>query len=158
MRQCWVSLSFNPTYGLKMNKWSLTANQIHELGIEALSSKLGTAGMIRFLHQHKMGKGNYSVDRHQWLTVPDVETLANQIQGAREDTDKERQKLDKAVETTLHGVFRKTVEAYKTLEKIDETMKNNPRDALLNAEEVDKELEKIDEAMKTILQRLSPMT
>ena len=140
-----------------MNKRNLTANQIDELGIEALSSKLGTAGMIRFLHQHKMGKGNYSVDRDQWLNVPDVETLANQIQGAREDTDKERQKLDEAVETTLHGVFRETVEAYKTLEKIDKTMKNNPRDALLNAEEVDKELEKIDEAMKTILQRLSPM-
>ena len=29
-------------------------------------------------------KGNYSVDRHHWLTVPDVETLANQIQQARE--------------------------------------------------------------------------
>ena len=113
--------------------------------------------MIRFLHQHKMGKGNYSVDRHQWLNVPDVETLANQIQGAREDTDKEHQTLDEAVETTLHGVFRKTVEAYKTLEKIDKTMKNNPRDALLNAEKVEKELQKIDEAMKTILQRLSPM-
>ena len=140
-----------------MNKRNLTANQIHELGIEALMSKLGAAGMIRFLHQYETGKGNYTVDRDQWLTVPDVETLANQIQGAREDTDKERQKLDETVETTLHGVFRKTAEAYKTLEKIDETMKNNPRDALLNAEEVDKELEKIDEAMKTILQRLSPM-
>jgi predicted nucleic acid-binding protein len=32
-------------------------------------------------------KGNYSVDRHQWLTVPDVETLANQIQQAREKKD-----------------------------------------------------------------------
>ena len=95
-------------------------------------SKLGAAGMIRFLDQYETRKGNYTVDRNQWLTVPDVETLANQIQGAREDMDKERQKLDEAIETTLHGVFRKTVEAYKALEKIDE-------------------------AMKTILQRLSPM-
>ena len=68
-----------------MNIQELTANQIHELGIEALLSKLGPAGMIRFLHQYEKGKGNYSVDRHQWLTVPDVETLANQIQQAREE-------------------------------------------------------------------------
>lgn len=40
--------------------------------------------MIRFLHQYEIGKGNYSADRHQWLTVPNVETLANQIQQARE--------------------------------------------------------------------------
>ena len=121
-------------------------------------SKLGAAGMIRFLDHHEMGKGNYSVDRHQWLTVPDVEMLASQIQRARDDTGEERKKLDEAIKTTLHVVLQKTVEAYKTLETIDETMKNNPRDALLNAEEVDKGLEKIDQAMKTILQRLRPMT
>ena len=83
-----------------MNKRNLTANQIHELGIEALSSKLGTAGMIRFLHQHKMGKGNYSVDRHQWLTVPDVETLANQIQRAREEADSETDSDSKEITET----------------------------------------------------------
>ena len=77
-----------------MNTRNLTANQIHELGIEALVDKLGAAGMIRFLHQYETGKGNYSVDRHQWLTVPDVETLASQIQGAREEADKELQEID----------------------------------------------------------------
>ena len=66
-----------------MNIQELTTNQIHELGIEALLSKLGPAGMIRFLHQYEKGKGNYSIDRYQWLTVQDVETLANQIQQAR---------------------------------------------------------------------------
>lgn len=141
-----------------MNTQNLTANQIYELGIEALVTKVGAAGMIRFLDQHETGKGNYSVDRDQWLTVPDVETLASQIQRARDNTDEERKKLDEAIKTTLHVVFQKTVEAYKTLETIDETMKNNPRDALLNAKEVDKELKKIDDAMKTILQRLRPLT
>ena len=72
-----------------MNIRNLTANQIHELGIEALLSKLGPAGMIRFLHQYETGKGNYSIDRHQWLTVPDVETLANQIQQTREQERKD---------------------------------------------------------------------
>lgn len=68
-----------------MNALKMTANQIHELGIEALLNKLGPVGTIRFLHQYETGKGNYSVDRQQWLTVPDVETLANQIQRARKD-------------------------------------------------------------------------
>ena len=66
-----------------MNALKMTANQIHELGIEALLQKLGPVGTIRFLHQYETGKGNYSVDRQQWLTVPDVETLANQIQRSR---------------------------------------------------------------------------
>ena len=67
-----------------MNALKMTANQIHELGIEALLQKLGPVGTIRFLHQYETGKGNYSIDRKQWLTVPDVETLANQIQRSRE--------------------------------------------------------------------------
>ncbi len=67
-----------------MDTRDLTEEQIHDLGIEALLIKLGPAGTIRFLHQYDTGNGNYSVDRHQRLTIPDVETLANQIQQARE--------------------------------------------------------------------------
>ena len=72
-----------------MNPQTLTGNQIQQLGIEALLSKLGPVGMIRFLHQFETGKGDYSVERHQWLTVPDVETLVKQIQQARQ-TEPER--------------------------------------------------------------------
>jgi len=63
----------------------MTPHQIYEQGIEALMSKLGPVGLIRFLQQYETGKGNYSVDRHQWLITPDVETLANQIQQARKE-------------------------------------------------------------------------
>ena len=73
-----------------MNVLKMTANQIHELGIEALLNKLGPVGTIRFLHQYETGKGNYSVDRQEWLTVPDVETLVNQIQQSREDNSSSR--------------------------------------------------------------------
>ena len=61
----------------------MTDNEIHELGIRALMDKLGPDGAIRFLRQFDNGAGNYSVDRDQWLTVPDVETLANQIRETR---------------------------------------------------------------------------
>ena len=106
-----------------MNKRNLTANQIDELGIEALSSKLGTAGMIRFLHQHKMGKGNYSVDRHQWLNVPDVETLANQIQQAREEADtKTNSDSEEIAETSSREILHLTLnftEGTKTEAPVD---------------------------------------
>ena len=76
-----------------MNALKMTANQIHELGMEALLNKLGPVGTIRFLHQYETGRGNYSIDRQQWLTVPDVETLANQIQRVREDDSSSKSQL-----------------------------------------------------------------
>ena len=63
-----------------MNVLMMSDEQILELGFEALVSKLGPVGMIRFIHQFDTGKGNYTEDRHQWLEVSDVETLAKQIQ------------------------------------------------------------------------------
>ena len=134
-----------------MNTQNLTANQIYELGIEALMSKLGAAGMIRFLHQHKMGKGNYSVDRHQWLTVPDVETLASQIQGAREDAHKELEKIDEPIRTLLQDMLQKAEEAHEELRKRDQAIKPDPQDTSQIAKPTDKELQKIDEAITNFL-------
>ena len=62
----------------------MTDEQIHQLGIEALVNQLGLVGTIRFLRQYGT-RGNYSVDRHQWLNALDVKTLAKQIQQAREE-------------------------------------------------------------------------
>lgn len=141
-----------------MNTRNLTTNQIDELGIEALMNKLGTAGMIRFLHQHKMGKGNYSVDRHQWLNVPDVETLAHQIQQAREETDKTLQKTDETAKAILQDALQQAEEVHKELQRLDEIMKAIPRDKIQRAKDTNKELQKIDEAMETILKCLRPIT
>ena len=140
-----------------MNTQNLTANQIYELGIEALLSKLGAAGMIRFLDQYKTGNGDYTVDRDQWLTVPDVETLAHQIQGAREDADKDRQKLNEAIKTLPQDMLQLTEEMDQILQRLDETMKTNPRDQFQKIEDVHKELQKLGEVMKTIRQCLSLM-
>ena len=67
-----------------MNSQTMTDEQIHQFGIEALVNQLGLLGTIRFLRQYGTG-GNYSVDRHQWLSELDVKTLAKQIQQAREE-------------------------------------------------------------------------
>ena len=63
----------------------MTDNEIYELGLEALLEKLGPDGAMRFLLQLEKREGDYSVDRDQWLSAPDVETLANQIQEARDE-------------------------------------------------------------------------
>ena len=63
----------------------MTDNEIYELDLEALFEKLGPDGTIRFLRQLEKAEGGYSVDRDQWLSAPDVETLANQIQKTRDD-------------------------------------------------------------------------
>jgi len=46
--------------------------------MEALSRELGVVGMIRFMQQFEMGRGDYSKDRHEWLdqyTVDDIAKL-----------------------------------------------------------------------------------
>lgn len=68
-----------------MDTLTMTDSEIHELGIQALREKLGPDGAIRFLRQLEKREGDYSVDRDQWLSAPDVETLANQIKEARDD-------------------------------------------------------------------------
>ena len=50
----------------------MTDSEIYELGLEALLDKLGPDGTLRFLRQLEMGEGDYSVDRGQWLSAPDV--------------------------------------------------------------------------------------
>ena len=63
-----------------MNTQAMTPQQIRAAGLEALARKLGVAGMIRFMQQFEMGKGDYSKDRHQWLDhydTTDIAQLAN---------------------------------------------------------------------------------
>ena len=70
-----------------MNAFIMTDEQILELGFEALVDKLGTVGMIRFIHQFEAGTGNFTEDRQQWLGVSDVETLAKQIQQGEDNIE-----------------------------------------------------------------------
>jgi hypothetical protein len=62
-----------------MNAQAMTAQQIREAGLEVLSRELGVAGMIRFMQQFEMGKGDYSKDRHQWLDQYSVDDIAHMV-------------------------------------------------------------------------------
>lgn len=50
-----------------MKVTQMTLDEIKKNGIDALARKLGPYGMVRFLQQYEAGKGNYSLERDQWL-------------------------------------------------------------------------------------------
>ena len=62
-----------------MNAQAMTPQQIREAGMEILSRELGVVGMIRFMQQFEMGKGDYSKDRHQWLDQYGVDDIAKMM-------------------------------------------------------------------------------
>ncbi len=57
----------------------MTAEQIRHHGLEALKRELGVVGMVRFMQQFTNGKGDYSVERHQWLDQLTPEEIMDQI-------------------------------------------------------------------------------
>ena len=52
-----------------------TRDQIRRQGLAALWSKLGRAGMIRFLQQFETGHGDYAKERHAWVDRTSMEVL-----------------------------------------------------------------------------------
>ncbi len=62
-----------------------TANlfQIRQLGAEALYRELGPVAMIRFFQQYETGRGDYSVERHEWLDNISVEEIAEKAAAGR---------------------------------------------------------------------------
>lgn len=79
-----------------MNVLKMTDNEIYQLGIEALASKLGIAGVSRFLKQIQPCTGDYSVERHEWLdNLPDIDTLVQQIQQTSKELEVEQKRISK---------------------------------------------------------------
>lgn len=56
---------------------------IRKMGIEALTEKLGPAGMAEFMRQFDSGYGDYTKERHEWLGDIDIETIAKQAEAKR---------------------------------------------------------------------------
>ena len=77
-----------------MNILEMTDSEIYELGMKALTTKLGAAKTQWFVRQRQPGTGNYSVDRHRLLVnLPDIDTIVKRIQereSARKDEERAR--------------------------------------------------------------------
>ncbi|MEK7404797.1 MAG: hypothetical protein AAB225_06785 [Acidobacteriota bacterium] len=65
----------------------LTDEEIRTRGLEALHRELGPAGMVRFLRQFELGRGDYSAERHQWLRGQSLEDLIGELRGSRRCED-----------------------------------------------------------------------
>ncbi len=66
-----------------MTTQPMTLNQIRNTGLEALMRALGPVGMVRFLQQFEIGKGDYSTERHNWLTEENIDILVQKIEKKR---------------------------------------------------------------------------
>lgn len=79
-----------------MNVLEMTDSELYEMGIKSLTDKLGASEVPRFVRQCKLGKGDYSVDRHKLLAdQPNIDTIAKRIQdrhAAREAEERARAK------------------------------------------------------------------
>ena len=62
---------------------NMTLDQIRKLGYEALVEKLGPVGMVRFLQQFEMGKGDYTKERDRWIGDVTVKDLIEEIRKKR---------------------------------------------------------------------------
>ena len=62
---------------------NMTDEEIRTRGLEAVRRELGPAGLIRFLRQFRLGHGDYSVERHEWLDKLSLEEIVDEIQKNR---------------------------------------------------------------------------
>ena len=63
-----------------------TLDQIRRAGLSALRTRLGRAGMIRFLQQFETGSGDYAAQRHEWVDRLSLDELQHQAGKARKRT------------------------------------------------------------------------
>lgn len=52
-----------------------TLDEIRREGVAALRERLGRAGMIRFLQQFDLGRGDYASQRREWTDRTSLSTL-----------------------------------------------------------------------------------
>jgi hypothetical protein len=70
---------------------TLSLDDIHEAGLEALHRELGLIGMVRFIQQFDSGSGDYTPERAQLqdgMTMDDANAVIQKIRAAREQAPK----------------------------------------------------------------------
>jgi len=61
----------------------MSLTQIRKVGLEALVQFLGQIGMVRFLQQFEVGRGDYTKGREQWLGKMSIQDIAKGIEEER---------------------------------------------------------------------------
>jgi hypothetical protein len=69
-----------------MTKETMTLEQIRTRGLDALRRELGPAGMVRFLQQFETGKGDYTLERGEWLNELSLDEIVFCDENIRDTT------------------------------------------------------------------------
>jgi hypothetical protein len=64
----------------------MTLEQVRITGLRALSRDLGPVGLVRFLQQFETGHGDYTAERHAWLSEYTVRDIDQAIEDQRKTT------------------------------------------------------------------------
>jgi len=60
------------------------ALDIRRAGVQLLTQNLGAVGMIRFLQQNDVGRGDYTKERSQWLGNSSLSEMASNIEAIKD--------------------------------------------------------------------------
>ena len=66
-----------------MKSQVMSPNQIRRVGLEALAKALGQIGMVRFLQEFEVGKGDYTKEKHRWLSNMKIQDIVKGIEKKR---------------------------------------------------------------------------
>ena len=70
---------------MSANTETMTPEEIRLRGLEVLSRELGPSGLIRFLQQFEIGRGDYSKERHTLLADCTVDELVEELKQRRSE-------------------------------------------------------------------------
>lgn len=59
---------------------TMSFSQIRKIGLEALVQALGQIGMVRFLQQFEVGRGDYTKERDRWLGEKSIQDITKGIE------------------------------------------------------------------------------
>ena len=62
---------------------TMTPIQIQKSGLEVLARELGPYGLVCFLQQFETGAGDYTAERHHWLSHMDTEDVLARVAASR---------------------------------------------------------------------------
>jgi hypothetical protein len=57
----------------------LSEEEFERRALAAIHRELGPGGVVRFLMDFRSGKGDYTRDRHQWLSGLTLEDIAKEL-------------------------------------------------------------------------------
>jgi len=73
-----------------MNNLILTRPQVREKGLAILRQELGIRGFIEFFQDLGLNRGNYTEERHSWLTERTFDEVISKMEAFHEELGHEQ--------------------------------------------------------------------